>query len=115
MLARHSPGAPVPRRLKIPILLLALACGCAKKEVRQSNGTWSQGMVMKKDLCSKDRSVQHTNDAPGQRVNCGLEEIVGTHMLECVCRDEAQAAQERAAAQQYMREAAEARQLLMGN
>jgi hypothetical protein len=102
----------VPRGSPMLPLLLILSFACAKSQVRQSNNTWLQGMVMKKELCSKNRSVEHTNDAPGKRIHCGLEEIIGTHILKCVCRDEAQAAQERAAAQQYMLEAAQARQLI---
>jgi hypothetical protein len=101
----------MPRRPTMFLLLLALSCACAKSQVRDSNKTWAQALVMRKDLCTKDRSVQHTDDAPGKRIHCGLEEIIGTHILRCVCRDEAQAAQERAAAQQYMLEAAQARQL----
>jgi hypothetical protein len=41
--------------------------------------------------------------------------VVGSHIPKCVCRDEMKTPDERSDAQQYLREAEQARQLVRGN
>ena len=48
------------------------------------------------------------------RVYCALEEITGSHIPKCVCRDEMRGVEDRAEAVQYLREAQQARQLIHG-
>jgi hypothetical protein len=97
----------------IPILLLPLLA-CSQAKVRESNKKWGDGMVVAANMCAGDRSSQHTKDPEGQRVYCGFEEVVGSHIPKCVCRDEMKSPDDRAEAQQYLREAAQARQLVHG-
>ena len=102
------------RRLMIPILLLSLFA-CAQAQVRDSNKKWADGVVVASNMCAKDRSTQHSNDKEGQRVYCALEEMLGSHIPKCVCRDEMRSAEDRAQAVDYMRNSEEARQLLKSN
>lgn len=96
-------------------ILVMVVTGCAAVQARDSNKKWSDGVVVAQNMCASDGSVQHTKDPEGKRVFCGLEELVGTHLPKCICRDEAQAADQRDEAQQYLRDADRARQLLGGN
>jgi len=105
---------PMLRPLTIPILLL-LALACAEARIRESNKKWGNGVVVASNMCAGDRSAQHTADPEGQRVYCGFEELVGSHIPKCVCRDEMRTPEDRAVAQQYLREAQQARQLVKGD
>ena len=67
------------RPLTIPILLL-LALACAEARIRESNKKWGNGVVVASNMCAGDRSAQHTADPEGQRVYCGFEELVGSHI-----------------------------------
>jgi len=78
---------------------------CAQAKVRESNKKWADGMVVASNMCAGDRSVHHTADPEGQRVYCSFEELVGSHIPKCVCRDEMQTPEERTEAQQYLRNA----------
>lgn len=105
----------MPRPLKLLILLpLALALACAQAKTRESNKKWSDGVVVASNMCARDGSVQHTKDPAGKRAYCALEEIVGSHIPKCVCRDELQVNDEREEARQYMRDASQSRQLIPG-
>ena len=97
------------------VLLVPLCFACSQAQIRSSNDRWSDGVVVANNMCARDRSTQHTNDPEGQRANCTLEEVLGSHFQKCVCRDERQAAQEREDAQQYMLEASQSRQQVHGN
>jgi hypothetical protein len=94
------------RSFMMPILLLPMLA-CAQAKVAESNKKWANGLVVAANMCAGDRSVQHTKDIEGQRVYCGFEELVGSHVPKCVCRDEMQAPDERADAQEYIRQAAQ--------
>jgi hypothetical protein len=90
-----------------PPLLLAVALAvlaCTREQVRQSNKKWSDGLVVARNMCASDGSVQHTKDPQGQRIYCGLEEILGSHIPKCVCRDEMQMRDQREEAKQYLRD-----------
>ena len=99
----------MPRRLTIPILLLPMLA-CAQAKVRESNKKWADGVVVASNMCSGDRSAQHTKDPEGQRIYCGFEELVGTHIPKCVCRDEMLTPEQRAEAQDYLRQKGEGAQ-----
>jgi hypothetical protein len=104
------------RRLTLPMLLpLAIACAQVKASAEQSNKKWGDGVIVANNMCAKDRSTQHSNDAAGQRVHCALEEMLGSHIPKCVCRDEMRTSEDRAEAVQYLREAESARQLVKSN
>ena len=92
------------RLLMLEILLLpVLACSQAK--IRESNKKWSDGLIVATNLCAHDGTVHASKDPEGQRIYCGLEELVGSHIPKCVCRDEAEIADRRNESQQYFREA----------
>jgi len=94
------------------VLLLA---GCATISDREaSRKQWSQGIVVATEMCATDGSSQHTKDPEGFRAYCAREEIVGSHLRKCVCRDEGQAVEERDESQQYLRNAAATKQVLGG-
>jgi hypothetical protein len=96
----------MPRALMIPVLLpFVFAFACAEAKVHESNKQWTDGKVVALNMCAPDRSAKHTDDPPGQRVYCAIEELVGSHIPKCVCRDEAQAAQQRAEADEFLRQA----------
>ena len=101
----------MPRYLIVAVIL---ALGCSQARIRESNSQWAQGVVVPMHMCAQNRSTQHSNDAEGQRAYCGLEELLGSHIPKCVCRDEGRTPEERAAAQRYLQEAQQARQLLKG-
>ena len=104
------------RQLALSILIsFALACAQVKTSAAESNKKWADGVIVANNMCAKDRSSQHTNDKEGQRVYCALEEVLGSHIPKCVCRDEMRSAEDRAQAVDYMRNSEEARQLLKGN
>src|SRR4051812_6847670 len=100
-------------RFTLPILLV-LVLGCAQAQVAESNARWADGRIVPFNMCSRSRSIDHSNDPEGQRAYCSLEELIGSHIPKCVCRDESKAAYERANAQQYMRDAEQSRQLVHG-
>ncbi len=102
------------RLSRMCVLLLPLLA-CTKAQVKQSNSKWTDGLVVANNMCAKDGSVQHTKDPEGQRIYCGFEELVGTHIPKCICYDEQESAERRAEAQQYLREAEQSRQLVHGN
>ena len=91
------------RRLPLAALLLL---GCAQAKIQESNKKWADGVVVASSMCARDRTVQHSNDREGQRIWCGFEEMLGSHIPKCVCRDEMRFDEERALAQEYQRQAA---------
>ena len=102
------------RQLALSILVsFALACAQVKTSAPESNKKWADGVIVANNMCAKGRSSQHTNDKQGERVYCALEEVVGSHIPKCVCRDEMRSAEDRAQAVEYMRNSGE--QLLKGN
>ena len=104
------------RLLTLPLLLsCALACAQVRASAAQSNKKFADGVIVANNMCAKDHSMQHTNDKEGERVYCALEEVLGSHIPKCVCRDEMRSAEDRAKAVDYMRQSEEARQLLKGN
>ena len=104
----------MPRFSRMCVLLLPLLA-CAPAKVKQSNNKWENGLVVASNMCARDGSVQHTKDPEGQRIYCGFEELIGSHIPKCVCYDEQESAQRRAESQQYFREAEQSRQLVHGN
>lgn len=46
----------------------------------------------------------YTKDKEGDRMVCGWEEFVGSHLPRCVCHDEKQLDVDRQMAQQYLRD-----------
>ena len=100
------------RALTIAVLALStLACSAAK--VRDSNDRWSDGVVVANNLCARDQSAQQTNDRGGKR--CQMEELVGSHLPKCVCRNEQNDDRNRNEAQQRLREADQSGQAIQGN
>jgi hypothetical protein len=91
-------------------IVLPLLLACAQAQVHESNKKWANGIIVASNLCAGDRSAQHTTDPAGQRVYCAFEELIGSHIPKCVCRDEMRFREERAEAQEWMREASNARQ-----
>src|SRR4051812_8287949 len=74
-------------------------------QVAESNARWADGRIVSFNMCSRSRSIDHSNDPEGQRAYCSLEELIESHIPKCVCRDESKAPYERANAQQCMRDA----------
>jgi hypothetical protein len=97
----------------VSVLLLTACATVAEREA--TNKRWSEGVIVATNMCTQDRSVQHSKDPEGQRAYCGFEVPLGTHVPKCVCRDEKQSVEERDAVEQFMRNEAQARQNLKGN
>ena len=98
------------RSLSMAILLLPLLA-CTRAQVKESNSKWANGLVVANKMCATDGSVQHTKDPEGMRIYCGFEELVGSHIPKCICRDESDIAYRREEAQQYLRDQAQVAQL----
>jgi hypothetical protein len=79
----------------------------------ESNARWADGRIVPFNMCSR-RQHGPQQRSRGRRAYCSLEELIGSHIPKCVCRDESKAAYERANAQQYMRDAEQSRQLVHG-
>jgi hypothetical protein len=94
------------------ILLFLAACATA---AQHDKAQWAEGVIVAMNMCSQDGSAQHTKDPEGNRAYCAREVMVGSHVPKCVCRDEGQTAAEREEVEQYMRNAAAARQVIRGN
>jgi hypothetical protein len=106
---------PIPRIFLAASVLMLTACATVA-EREATNKQWSEGgVVVATNMCSQDRSVQHSKDPEGQRAYCGFEVPLGTHLPKCVCRDEKKSMGEREAVQQFMRDEAAARQNIRGN
>jgi hypothetical protein len=86
------------------IVLMTIALpmlGCA---TAQNNRVVSQGVVLANSMCARHGVAAASNDPKGDRMICELEELVGSHVPRCVCRDEQQLVADRDASQEYVRE-----------
>lgn len=68
-----------------------------------------------RSLCAGDGSVSVSKGSNGRQILCGLEEMVGTHIPKCVCRNETDNAEARESAQDAVRSAEQARRAARGN
>jgi hypothetical protein len=77
--------------------------GCATAEgLGSTNRAVSDGVILPNSMCSKN-GVAASKDPKGDRMICGFETLVGTHVPKCVCRDEQEALAARESSQEYIR------------
>jgi hypothetical protein len=85
------------------VLAAFVAAACAtdhKPKERAIQGD----IVVANEMCGGYAVRAATNDKPGDRMICGWEEFVGSHVPRCVCHDEKQMQADRDLAQQYLRD-----------
>ena len=85
------------------LVALALAACCRAAIPNRIDEESQSAVVMPARMCDS-KGPARSNDPEGKRMICALEEVLGTHVPQCVCRDESQADSTRAAAQQSIRE-----------
>src|SRR5215471_4227630 len=90
-------------RSRAAVLISFALLSCAGQKVRKEQVV-SEGVVLPTSMCAKPGTVAMSNDEPGKRMVCELQEPVGSHMPKCVCWDEQQIAQNREDAQDMIRE-----------
>lgn len=81
-----------------------LFCGLMACATANHDRVVSDGVILPNSMCAKHGVAAASNDAPGSRMICELEELVGSHYPRCVCRDEQQIVADRAEAQQAVRD-----------
>jgi hypothetical protein len=101
-------------RLLVAGALLLSACAPVSKQVEPKK-KYGDSIIVARNMCAQDRTVQHSKDREGQRMYCGLEETTGSHFSQCVCRAEEVQTLERDDAQEYLRKAHLAKQNLKGD
>lgn len=90
-------------RTSIVLLIGLPAIACATQQgLGSTNRAVSDGVVLPNSMCAKN-GVAHSNDPKGDRMICGFELLVGTHVPKCVCRDEQEALAAREQSQEYIR------------
>jgi hypothetical protein len=99
-------------------ILTLTACAsapAAKKLPAASVKQWTDGIIVARNFCRHDRTVQYDPEQQeGQRAYCAFEEPTGSNISSCVCRHEMTAAQDRDQAQQFMRDAEQQKQNIRG-
>jgi hypothetical protein len=90
-------------RSRAAVVIAFALIACAAQQPRKEQVV-SEGVVLPTAMCSKPGTVAMSNDAPGKRMVCELQEPVGSHLPKCVCWDEQQMAQNREDAQEMIRE-----------
>jgi hypothetical protein len=89
----------------IPVAILAAVGSAACATNHKPKERAVQGdIVVANSMCGGYAVQAATKDAPGDRMICGWEEFVGSHVPKCVCRDEKQMQADREQAQQYLRD-----------
>src|SRR5207248_344057 len=82
-------------------LLVIFAVGAgACSTTRSQERVVSEGVILPNYMCAKRGVSAASNDPMGQRMICEFEELVGTHLPRCVCRDEKQIVADREGSQQ---------------
>ena len=85
------------------ILAMILLAACATTS--SSDRVVSDGVILPSYMCAKRGVAAASKDPVGKRMVCEMEELLGTHMARCVCRDEQQIADDREGSQQALRDA----------
>ena len=110
---------PMMLRTAAALLLVPLLQGCASTQAAnaaaQKKKEWTEGVVVATNFCDPDGKVRvaHIKDQP-QLLDCTLEEILGTHMRKCICHDQTQRQLDHDDSQQFMENAAQAKQVKRG-
>jgi hypothetical protein len=87
----------------VALLAAAFGTACATNHKPKERAI-SGDIVVANSMCGGYAVRAATNDKPGDRMLCGWEEPVGSHVPQCVCRDEKKMDEDRSMAQQYMRD-----------
>jgi hypothetical protein len=84
-------------RLAAVVVVLLAACS----HIRPADSIALRGgVILPSSMCARKGDVAASNDAPGNRLLCERQEIVGSHFQRCVCRDENQIVADREATRQ---------------
>ena len=89
----------------VAFLATALAATACATNHKPKERAISGDMIVANSLCGGYAVRAATNDPPGERMICGWEELVGSHVPKCICRDEKQLEEDRQAGQAYLRDA----------
>jgi hypothetical protein len=82
--------------------LVAAACATNHKPKERAV---SGDMIVSNSLCGGYAVRAASKDPPGERMICGWEELVGSHVPKCICHDEKQLEEDQQTAQAYLRDA----------
>ncbi len=74
--------------LAVLISITFALCACASMREEQ---VAAEGVVVPASMCAKDGRTVSVKSQPGKTLNCAMEMTVGSHLRDCVCRDEEQA------------------------
>jgi hypothetical protein len=83
----------------LTIALPLIACATPPRE-----RALSRAVVLANNMCGRPGVQAASNDPKGERMLCEFETPVGSHVPQCVCRDEQQTVADRENAQQYLRD-----------
>lgn len=97
------------------LLILCLSLACAAPSSVRKDTVASEGVVLPNGMCASRGEVAKSKDPPGNQMICELQDLVGSHVPKCVCRDEGQVDEDRDGAQQAMRTAAQHKDPVRGN
>ena len=86
----------------LPLTIATVAIGCSVTPIRKDRPL-SKDVVVANSMCAQHGVVSASNDPVGDRMVCGWEEFVGSHVPKCVCRDEQQVAEDRESSQEWIR------------
>ena len=89
-------------RHSLAILISITFAVCACTSLREEQVP-SEGVLVANSMCAKDGRAVAVNSQPGKTLSCAMEQTVGSHLRNCVCRDEEQSAAERDNAQEMAR------------
>jgi hypothetical protein len=92
------------RIISVTLMTATLAVTACATDHKPKERAISGDIVVANALCGGYAVRAATKDPPGERMTCGWEELVGTHVPRCICRDEKQQELDRDMAQQYLRD-----------
>ena len=82
--------------MKNPLMVLIsitfALCACASLREEQLP---SEGMIVAKSICPSDGRATVVASQPGKTMSCAMEQTVGSHVRDCVCREGEQPAADR--------------------
>ena len=94
----------MPIRNCLVALALFIAAGCSSNKVRREAAT-AGPVILPNSMCAAKGKVAMSLGEEGERMECELQDKIGSHLARCVCWDEGYAAEERDKAQRMIREA----------
>jgi hypothetical protein len=88
----------------IALMSLLGATACATNHKPKERAI-TPDLIVANSMCGGYAVKAATNDPPGDRMICGWEEPIGSHVPQCICHDEKQLDENRQGGQAFMRDA----------